>query len=156
MSSTRTELYTLDTSILIYAMDRTAGVKHVRAADIVDRSVECACVLTLQALAEFVFAVTRKKLVPRRAAVAQARDWLAAFQVVAADTRALEAAYAAVLTDRFGLLDALLLATARSAGCTIALSEGMTDGAGLDGIMVHNPLTGDALPDDLRPLLGMP
>jgi hypothetical protein len=31
----------------------------------------------------------------------------------------------------------------------------MADGAALDGILVRNPLQGDALPDDLRPLLGM-
>jgi len=31
----------------------------------------------------------------------------------------------------------------------------MGDGAALDGITVRNPLKGDALPDDLRPLLGL-
>ncbi len=156
MSFTKTERYTLDTNILVYAMDRTAGHKHVRALAIVDRSIERHCVLTLQALAEFVHAVTRKGLVPRRDAVAQARDWLTAFQVVAADTEALEDAYVAMLAGAFGLFDALLLATARRAGCKIALSEDMGDGAALDGITVRNPLTGTALPDDLRSLLGMP
>jgi predicted nucleic acid-binding protein len=155
MSSTKTERYTLDTNILIYAMDRSVGAKHRLAVDIVDRSIERPCVLTLQALAEFVHAVTRKDLVPRRDAVAQARDWLAAFEVTAADTDALDAAYAATLAGAFGLFDALLLATARKAGCTIALSEDMGDGAKLDGITVRNPLQGDALPDDLRLMLGM-
>jgi predicted nucleic acid-binding protein len=151
----RTERYTLDTNVLIYAMDRSAGAKHSLAVEIVDRSIERPCVLTVQALAEFVHAVTRKNLVPRRDAVVQARDWLAAFEVVTADTKALDAAYTAMTAGAFGLFDALLLATAREAGCTIALSEDMGDGAALDGITVRNPLRGDVLPDDLLPLLGM-
>jgi hypothetical protein len=42
------------------------------------------------------------------------------------------------------------------AGCAIVLSEDMGDGATLKRIKVRNPLKGGALPDDLRPLLGMP
>jgi predicted nucleic acid-binding protein len=141
MSSTRTERYTLDTNVLIYTMDRSAGAKHKLAIEIVDRSIERACVLTLQALAEF----TRC-----------GHDWLVAFQVVAADTDALNIAYTATLAGAFGLFDALLLATARRAGCTIALSEDMGEGAVLGGITVRNPFQGEALPDGLRPLLGLP
>jgi predicted nucleic acid-binding protein len=151
-----TERYTLDTNILIYAMDRSAGAKHRLAVEIVDCSIERPCVLTLQSLAEFVHAVTRKNLVPRQDAVAQARDWRAAFQIVAADPEALDVAYTAMLAGSFGLFDALLLATARRAGCAIVLSEDMGDGATLDDITVRNPLRGGALPEDLRPLLGMP
>lgn len=147
-------MYTLDTNVLIYAVDRSAGSKHRLAAEIVDRSVEGPCVLTLQALAEFVYAVTRKTLVPRREAVAHARDWLRIFRIATADAAALDAAYIAVEAERFGLFDALLLATARGAGCTVALSEDMHDGAALNGIVVRNPFAGGAIPEDLRPLLG--
>jgi predicted nucleic acid-binding protein len=68
------ERYTLDTNILIYAVDRSAGAKHHLAIALVDGSVERPCALTLQASAEFVLAVTRKDLVPRPEAVAQARN----------------------------------------------------------------------------------
>src|SRR3546814_15802446 len=56
-------------------------------------------------------------------AVAQARDWLRVFPIVAADQYALDLACTAVEEERFGLFDALLLATARRAGCSIARSE---------------------------------
>lgn len=151
---TSAEAYTLDTNILIYAVDASAGPKHQQAVEIVDRSIERPCILTLQALAEFVFAVTRKALVPRREAVAQARDWLQAFPTAAADARALDAAYAAVEQGRFALFDALLLATARQAGCTVAFSEDMHDGADLGGIIVRQPFVDGALADDLRSMLG--
>jgi predicted nucleic acid-binding protein len=153
MSSTNVERYTLDTNILIYALDRSAGVRHRLAAAIVDRSIEHACVLTLQALAEFVFAVTRKGLVPVPEAVDQARNWLAVFPVVSADIQALDAAYAIVMTGRLSLFDALLVTTAREAGCTILLSEDMQDGAAFDGLVVRNPFRADGLPEGLRSLL---
>jgi predicted nucleic acid-binding protein len=53
------------------------------------------------------------------------------------------------------LFDALLLATARQAGCTVALSEDMHDGARLDGIVVRNPFANRTLAHDVRPLLGL-
>jgi predicted nucleic acid-binding protein len=148
------ERYTLDTNILIYAVDRSAGAKHHLATAIVDGSVERHCVLTLQALAEFVFAVTRKDLVPRPEAVAQARNWLTVFPIVVADVRAFDVACSVMLTGRLSMFDALLLATAREAGCTVLLSEDMQDGAEFDGLVVRNPLRGDRLPEDLAPLLG--
>jgi predicted nucleic acid-binding protein len=149
------ERYTLDTNILIYAVDRAAGPRHRMAIEIVDRSIERPCILTVQALAEFVFAVTKKALVPRDQALAQARDWLRVFPIVAADQYALELAYTAIEQERFGLFDALLLATARQAGCSIALSEDMHDGAQLDGIVVRNPFGQRTLAEDLLSLLGL-
>jgi predicted nucleic acid-binding protein len=150
------ERYSIDTNILVYAVDRREGEKHLRALDIMERSVDLDCVLTAQALAEFVVAATRRRMLSKPHAIAQARDWRLLFPVVTASAPALDAALAAFEAGRFGLWDALLLATAREAGCTIVLSEDMQDGAALDGITVRNPLRGGALPDDLRPLLGMP
>jgi predicted nucleic acid-binding protein len=150
------EPYTLDTNVLIYAVDPSEGRKHAIGAQIVDRSVELPCILTMQALAEFVAVATRRRLGSRADAVAQARDWLRLFPTIGADARALDAAYTAVTEGRFALFDALLLTTARQAGCTVALSEDMQDGAALDGIVVRNPFADGGLADDLRPLLGVP
>ncbi len=150
------ERYSIDTNILVYAVDRGEGAKHLRALDIVDRSVERDCVLTVQALAEFIAAATRRRTLSKSDAIAQARGWMRLFPVVAGSASAFSTALTAFAAGRFGLWDALLLATASEAGCRIALSEDMGDGASLDGITVRNPLRGAALPDDLRPLLGMP
>jgi len=139
------EWYTIDTNILVYAVDHSEGWKHEIAARIVDASVERPCLLTAQALAEFVSVATRKRKRSVPEAVAQARDWLRLFPVVAADAKALEAAYQAIEARRFGLWDALLLATAGGAGCTLALSEDMQNGRDLAGIVVRNPfVTSDA------------
>ncbi|MDF2974299.1 MAG: putative nucleic-acid-binding protein contains domain [Microvirga sp.] len=150
------ERYSIDTNILVYSVDRREGEKHLRALDVMERSVDLDCVLTAQALAEFVVAATRRRMLSKPHAIAQARDWRLLFPVVTASALALDAALAAFEAGRFGLWDALLLATAREAGCTTLLSEDMRDGAALDGITVRNPLRGGELPDDLRSLLGMP
>jgi predicted nucleic acid-binding protein len=149
------EVYTLDTNILVYAVDPAEGWKHHVATAIVDCSVERSCILTVQALAEFVAVATRRGMRSRADAVAQTRDWLRAFPIAAADGTALETACRAMEEERFGLFDALLLATARQAGCTIALSEDLHDGARLDGIVARNPFADQALAADLRPLLGL-
>lgn len=149
------ERYSLDTNILVYAVDPAEGWKHEMAAAIVDRSIERPCILSVQALAEFVAVAIRRRKQSRADALAQARDWLRLFPVVAADANALETAYAALEAGRFSLWDALLLATARAAGCTILLSEDMHDRGAFDGITVRNPLVEGGLPDDLKALVGM-
>ena len=56
--------FTLDTNILVYAVDRDAGDRHGTAIDLVDKAAEQDCILTLQALSEFFYAVTVKERCP--------------------------------------------------------------------------------------------
>ena len=77
---------------------------------------------------------------PTRQAVAQARDWLEVFPIAPASVGALDAAYSVVEARKLNLFDALLLATARAAGCTVVLSEDMHDGGAFGGIAVRTPL----------------
>ncbi|MHB8763738.1 MAG: PIN domain-containing protein [Deferrisomatales bacterium] len=69
------ERITLDTNILVCAVDRDAGERHARAAASVDAAVDLDCVLTLQALSEFFATVTRKGMMAVDAAAAQVEDW---------------------------------------------------------------------------------
>ena len=61
--------FSIDTNILIYSIDKDAGTRHEDAQELVDALADEDCVLTLQALAEFFHAVTRKdknaRMVPR-------------------------------------------------------------------------------------------
>ena len=86
------ERYSIDTNILVYSVDRREGEKHLRALDIMERSVDLDCVLTAQALAEFVVAATRRRMLSKPHAIAQARDWGLLFPVVTASALALDAA----------------------------------------------------------------
>ena len=118
------ERYSIDTNLLVYAVDRREGAKHLRALEIVDCSVERDCILTAQSLAEFVMVAARRRMLAKHEAISQARDWMRVLPVVTADASAFERAFAAFEAGRFGLWDAVLLATARAAGCTILLERG--------------------------------
>lgn len=133
------ERFTLDTNVLIYALDRKSGGKHETAAAIVDRAADCDCVLTVQALSEFFVAATRKGILPRPHAATQVRDWLELFPTRAASGRAVAEALAASERGRWSYWDALLLATAGEAGCSLVISEDMHDGARLGDVSVLDP-----------------
>jgi predicted nucleic acid-binding protein len=101
------------------------------------RAAGCDCVLVPQALSEFFYAVTRKSIMPRSIAADQVRDWLRLFPITAgANAEAIRSALDPAVSGRFQFYDALLLATARAAGCTAVISEDMSDGAELDGVRV--------------------
>lgn len=148
-----TERFSLDTNILVYAADRAAGERHERALEILDRAVRRDCVLTLQALAEFFQVTTRKRMVARADAATQLRDWATGFPTVAADPDALLTALGFAVDGRFGLWDALLLATAARHGCEVLLSEDMQDGARFGGVTILDPFIGAELPERVARLL---
>lgn len=60
-----------------------------------------------------------------------------------ADASALRVALHAAEAGRFQFHDVLLLATARQAGCTAAISEDMIDGADLNGLRIVGALAPD-------------
>ena len=71
--------FSVDTNILIYSVDTDAGTRHEQALALMDALAEKDCVLTIQALAEFFHAVTRKDKMPTQEAVAMAHDWTELF-----------------------------------------------------------------------------
>lgn len=150
------ERFTIDTNLLVYSVDTTAGPRHQAAIEIVDRATECDCCLTLQALSEFYVVVTRKAMVRPAEAAAQALDWLAAFRCTAASGTAVQTALSEAVSGRASYWDALLVATAREAGCAVMLTEDLADGTNFGGVQIHNPFspTGGLTPLARR-LLGM-
>ena len=138
VSATR---FTLDSNVLIYSIDRIEGAKHEAARHILLHAVRHDCWLTLQSLSEFYAVVTRKRIMPPLEAAAQVQDWLALFRLVAVTADAIRAAMANAAAGRASYWDALLVATAAQAGCTLLLTEHMADGARLGGVEIHNPFT---------------
>lgn len=139
------ERFSLDTNILVYALDAEAGQKHALAARIVDRAVEEDCALTLQALSEFYVAVTRKGIMPRTDAARQVEDWLLLFPILAPTAEAVRSALEHAGAGRASYWDALLVETAGGGGCKSVLSEDMAGGRQLGSIRIVNPFTAEAL-----------
>lgn len=133
------ERFTLDSNILVYALDGHAGDRHRMAAELIVQAAERDCVLTLQALAEFFFVVTRKGAMPVDDAKAQIEDWKALFPVRAAESATLTRAIAAVRDHGLAFWDAMLWACAKESGCAVVLSEYFQHGRTLKGVRFHNP-----------------
>ena len=133
------EKYTLDTNVLVYSVDRQAGDRHYKSIELIERMTQCQCILTLQALAEFYSAVTRKNKMPRKGAQDQANDWMVLFPVVAADPDTFQRATQAVDQHQFSFWDSMLLETAVRAGVTHFISEDLQHGRFWKGMCIQNP-----------------
>jgi predicted nucleic acid-binding protein len=133
--------FTLDTNILVYSVDRSAGVRHQKSMTIVRRAILAECWLTLQAVSEFYAVVTRKSVMPPADAARLAGYWLDVFPSVAASADAVRNALASAMGQQASYWDALLVATAAEIGCTAILTEDLDYGGVLHGVRVLNPFT---------------
>jgi predicted nucleic acid-binding protein len=131
-------MISLDTNVLIYALDPGTGPKHQRAEDIVAAASTASSILALQVLAEFV-AVARRKARSFDDALAYITQVGAMFQVVAADTSSFDAAVRAVKDHHLPIWDAMLWATLDQAGCRMLLTEDFQDGRTLGCVTFLNP-----------------
>ena len=140
MSEPKT-LQFIDTNILIYAHDRSAGEKHLRARELVRelwRSGE-GC-LSIQVLQEFYVNVTQKvtkPLTPETAA--QIIADLSAWQVYRPGTE--DVLDAIRLQDRYqvSFWDAMIIASAFQLGCQTIWSEDLNPGKDYDQVKVVSP-----------------
>ena len=136
--------FTLDTNILIYAVDRDAGFKHENSKALVGQAALYDCVLTVQVLGEFVHATTRKNLLDISHSNKFVKDWLEVFETASATDSVLLEAIDTVESHKLSFWDAMLLATARQSGCSALLSEDLQDGWRLQGLEIINPFATDA------------
>jgi predicted nucleic acid-binding protein len=132
-----------DTNVLVYAVDRSEGDRHLTASLLIERALRKRHgMLILQTLAEF-YSVTTGKLKGRPEDMLRFLDRLrAVFAVHAADERDFDRA---TRGDRHGLSfwDALLWATADRIGVRYLLSEDFQDGRTLGGVTFVDPFKGE-------------
>ncbi len=144
MISTTADLrVTLDTNVLIYAVDLDADEKRSTALELLANVARYDGILTLQALAEFYHATTRKDLLRSEDAENFIDDWRAVFTIVAANEATLASAIEATRADKFSFWDAMICATAEQAGCAYILSEDMQHGRKLGSLEIVNPFHPD-------------
>lgn len=133
------ERITLDTNILIYAANADAGDRHLLAIKVLERAVECDCVLTLQSLGEFFSAITRKNLLSASLAAEHVKQFLEIFQIITPKQNTLSLAIGAVIQHKLSFWDSLLWATAQESGVTILLSEDFQHGQVIKQVKIINP-----------------
>jgi predicted nucleic acid-binding protein len=131
--------FSLDSNILIYAFDFRDALKQSVAEQIVRQAAGRDCMLGLQTVGEFYTVSTRKKILPRADAGREALNYLAVFPTFPASIAAHRSAANAAPAGRFSYWDAVLVASAIEAGCTLFLSEDMHDGMTVGPLTIRNP-----------------
>ena len=149
------ETFTLDTNILVYSVDGSAGSRHDIAKVVMERAAIGPCWLTLQAISEFFFVVTRKGIMSRLEAQPIAEAMIYLFPTVALSAMAVRAALATASSGRASYWDALLVHTAAEAGCTAILTEDLADDSTPGGVRVINPFAGATLSAGAEALLAI-
>ncbi len=128
-----------DTNVLVYTDDLSSFLKRKRALDVLNQhKLAKSGVLSLQVLQEYFVTVTRKYGVDPGVARRKI-ELFAAFDVV---EPALSDVLAAIDLHRLRNLsywDALVVHTAKQAGCLVVLSEDMQHGQDIDGVRIVNP-----------------
>ena len=145
--------FSLDTNILIYAVDRSAGDKHTTADTLMRAVADKECFLTLQSLSEFFHATTRKGLAGVEEATAYIEVWQEVYTVIAANSSTLNEAIEAVRGHNFSFWNAMFWATVKQADCAFILSEDMQAGRRLGGVETVNPFLAESS-EVLKTLLG--
>lgn len=140
--------FTLDTNILVYSIDRDAGAKHKIAMNIIDKAMMMNCVLTVQALAEFYSAATRKKSAQHDFVVSLITGWEEVFPIIGNNGHVLSRALKAVHEHMLSFWDAMIWSAAKEAGCTHLYSEDFQDGQKIGGIIIKNPFANNTIFND--------
>jgi len=131
----------VDTNVLVYAHDSTAGRKRDLAKEIVLRlSRERTCMISVQVLVEFYVTVTRKVARPLRhdEALAILSD-LATWTVFAPS--AIDAIEGMRIAERYRISpwDAMIVRAAAEQGASVIWSEDLAHGRSYEGVPVRNP-----------------
>lgn len=136
----------VDTNILVYAHDRSAGAKHERARKLVEQLwTSGQGVLSTQVLQELCFTLRRKigRPLPPEEVRALIHDYLS-WEVVVNGPESVLHALDIELRYKTSFWDALILQAAESCGAAILYSEDLALGQKYGVVRVVNPLLGNA------------
>jgi predicted nucleic acid-binding protein len=131
----------VDTNILVYGHDSSAGHKHERAAQILLDLWETGLgILSTQVLQEFLVTVTTR--IPRPLGLDQAEGIikdLLLWNVVVNDSRAILSAIDLQRRHRYTFWDSLIIQAAISGRAAVLLSEDLQGGQVIDSLKIVNP-----------------
>jgi predicted nucleic acid-binding protein len=128
-----------DTNVLVYADDKAAPAKQRSALALVAEHRRAGTgVVSLQVLQEYFVAVTRKLRVDPVIARRKV-ELLSEFDVASPELADILAAIDLHRLHGFSFWDALVIRSAKQAGCSVLFSEDMQHTRDLDGLQIVNP-----------------
>lgn len=128
----------IDTNVVIYACDRSAGDKRIRAREVLAPLLrERRAVISTQVLQEF-FSATRKLNIPAEQARYYVEKW-SKIDVVVIRPEVILGAIDLHRLHTISFWDALVIKSASVAGCGQLLSEDLNHGQKIDSVTIENP-----------------
>ncbi len=133
--------YVVDTNVLVYAYDRSAGRKHERAQALIEELWKSGSgVLSTQVLQEFCVNLRRKAGQPLPAdAVRRLIQDYSSWEIVVNTADSILQALDIEARYRISFWDALILQSAESSGATLVYSEDLASGQKYGSVRVVNP-----------------
>lgn len=131
--------FTVDSNILVYALDRDDPAKRKIAYNIMSRGRSLDMILTAQALGEFVNVMRRKRSENWDDIVELIGTWTLLFPVAATSEANIRGAL--IIAERYKLQwwDSVILDVAQSERVSVMLTEDMQDGMSVAGVTLLNP-----------------
>ncbi len=136
--------YFVDTNILIYAHDRSSGIKHERAREVIERLWTTGQgVLSTQVLQELCVNLRRKLAhpLPMDEIRRLIQDYLS-WEVVVNTPQSVIQALEIEIRHKISFWDALVLHAAEESGAAVVYSEDLAAGQSYGSVEVINPLKG--------------
>ena len=135
------ELFFIDTNILVYAHDLSAGEKHDRSRELIqtlwDTGIGC---LSIQVLQEFFVTVTRKVARPIKTEdAARVIKDLATWNLHQPNANDVLGAIGLQEHHQLSFWDAMILWSASQMGCSKLYSEDLSSDQIYEGVLVVNP-----------------
>jgi predicted nucleic acid-binding protein len=133
----------VDTNVLIYAYDRSAGRRHEHAAELVgELGARRRGAISVQVLQEFYVNVTHKIAEPldHDAALGRVRS-LSRWPVHRPGATDVLSAARLAHTQRLSFWDAMIVTSAHTLGCEVLWSEDLNDGQDVAGVIIRNPFS---------------
>lgn len=135
----------VDTNVLLYAYDPSAGEKHLRARTLVSELGRARRgALSVQVLQEFYVNVVRKIAVPLSPSDARDRiRMLSRWTVHSPLAHDVISGTEISEQHQISLWDAMIVRSASELGCTVLWSEDLNSGQRINGVEIRNPFSDD-------------
>jgi predicted nucleic acid-binding protein len=146
-------MMTADSNVFLYLWDTADVARRTIARDVLRGLKTVPSAIGLQVVGEVQNVLTRKLKQKPAEAAQHGRDLLMGFDTFAPARSNVEEALGLMARGRYQYWDALLLTTARDAGCTVMFSEDMADGSTFGPLEIVNPFGVDGLSGRARELL---
>jgi predicted nucleic acid-binding protein len=131
----------VDTNILVYAEEDTAGEKRSAALDLLERLPRETTLIPVYVLGELYRVLVRKARRPAARARASVFAWGDSFPLIELSSSVMLVAIDLAREHQLDIWDAVVLASAADAGCRLLLSEDFQEGFTWSGVTVTNPFS---------------